>query len=89
MHRPMLIASAPAALGLALALTTGGTVAFAYVSDSPASNFSAYYYQSPGGLPRARSPSSSAGAADTKAPRYHRQSCGSGRVWKDDRCVRE
>jgi hypothetical protein len=84
MHRTIVVAAAAAGL----VLVADGAVACDQYCGNPASNFSAYYYQSPGGLPRARSPSPSPDDANGRAASY-RQSCGSGRVWKDDRCVRE
>jgi hypothetical protein len=90
MHRPTLIATVAGVLGAGvLGLTAGGGFALAHYCAGPASNFSAYYYQSPGGVaPAARSGSVSTRGSNSDALPYG-QSCGSGRVWKNDRCVRE
>jgi hypothetical protein len=80
--RPILIAAATA-----LGSMAGGGFASAHYCPGPAANFSAYYYQSPGGIRRARG-YAHADAANAKAVPYP-QSCGKGRVWRGDRCVRE
>jgi hypothetical protein len=80
-----LIMAATAAFGL----TASCGLAAGHYSDSPASNFSAYYYQSPGGVPSARSVRTFRGSGDGAGAVPYDQSCGKGRVWKGDRCVRE
>jgi hypothetical protein len=84
MHRPILIATTATLLGL----MAGGGFASAHYWADPASNFSAYYYQSPGGISSARSVSGSGYSARGSSVPYA-ESCGSGRVRKDGRCVRE
>jgi len=84
MHRIIIVAGAA---GLTLIACAGG--AYARYCAGPASNFSAYYYQSPGGVPPARSVRTSTGSGAGAAAVPHAQSCGTGRVWKDDRCVPE
>jgi hypothetical protein len=85
MRRRMLVAAAAALVGV----SAGGEAALAhYHCAGPASNFSAYDYQSPGGMRGAgRAKARAPGAADTEAVPYPR-SCGKGRVWRDGRCVR-
>jgi hypothetical protein len=79
---------------LAAVTTFGFASSFAvahaeYCPPSPARDFSASYYQSPGGVGRARYPAWVYGyvrrASDATLPSP--RSCGGRRVWKAGRCV--
>jgi hypothetical protein len=78
------------AITAALVAATAGGVAVSAHDDcaGPAGGFSAYYYQSPGGMRRAQRPETGrTAAAETKAVPYP-ESCGAGRTRRDGRCVR-
>jgi hypothetical protein len=79
---------APTAL-LAAMLACGE--ADAAYSGHPAQNFSAYYYQSPGGVrpSKGRSGGSRHAAAAAPATIPYARSCGNGRTWDGTRCVRQ
>jgi hypothetical protein len=71
-------------------LACGSVAATArYNWPSPAQNFSACYYQSPGGIGRGRVVPGVYGGADVTTAKEvpHPQSCGSGRKWDGRRCV--
>jgi hypothetical protein len=56
----------------------------------PAGSFSAYYYQSPGGVGRAKSAAAVVAPLATNVSTVpYPRSCGAGRVWRGDRCVRQ
>lgn len=76
------VAAAAAALTLA---SSNGSAGFC---ANPASNFSAYYYQSPGGVGRAhRARASGRVAYRAHAVRYDR--CGGWRAWRGDYCAHD
>jgi hypothetical protein len=59
-----------------------------YRPPSPASDFSAFYYQSPGGLRGAGRGAARVYAYASSDTVPYPQSCGSGRAWNGERCVR-
>ena len=80
----ILITVAAVAAGLTLA---GGNAPAGFCAN-PASNFSAYYYQSPGGVGRAhRVRMSGRVAYGAHAGRYDR--CGGWRAWRGDYCAHD
>ena len=69
---------------VAVGLTLAGNASAGFCAN-PASNFSAYYYQSPGGVGRAhRVRTSGRVAYRAHAVRYDR--CGGWRAWRGDYC---
>ncbi len=85
MRQRVPIAMAAALVGVA---ASSSAVSAHHYCAGPAGNFSAYDYQSPGGMrgtwrAEARTP-----AANTKTVPYP-ESCGTGRVRKGGHCVRE
>jgi hypothetical protein len=72
-----------------LALISGSIAAAArYHWPSPAANFSAYYYRSPGGLGRlSKTFTVYQSDLDVGDSVPHPKSCGSGRTWNGERCV--
>jgi hypothetical protein len=84
MRRSVLLAAAAALAGSAACV---GSASARYAG--PAGSFSAYYYQSPGGVGRAKSASAVAPVAANLGTVPYPRSCGAGRVWRGDRCYRQ
>jgi hypothetical protein len=80
----------PIAMAAALVGVTASSdaVSARHYCAGPAGNFSAYDYQSPGGIRGTQRAIARAPAANTRTVPYP-QSCGTGRVWKGGHCVRE
>jgi hypothetical protein len=77
-------------LTFAVALVSGPIVANAhfYPFKSPAADFMAYYYTSPGGLGRVPLRYRIYHSSEISQPIPHPNSCGVGRTWDGQKCVK-